>query len=84
MRESNTRSYVVQTDNGTFWRNRRDLILMPSETVTESRETDQSDQEPPVEMEVSQTPTDNGQVTTRSGRVSKPPARLYAKLDSTN
>ena len=84
MRESNTGSYVVQTDNSTFRRNRRDLILMPSEMVTESRETDQSDPEPPAEMGASQTPTDNGQVTTKSGRVSKPPAKLYAKLDSTN
>ena len=49
--------------------------------MTESRETDQSDPKPPVEMGASQTPTDNGQVTTRSGGVSKPPARLYAKLD---
>ena len=37
VRESNTRSYVVQTDNGTLRRNRRDLILMPDGTGTPSR-----------------------------------------------
>ena len=82
LRESNTRSYVVQTDNGTFRRNQRDLILMPSETVTESSETDQSDPELPIETGVSQSSNGDGQVKTRNGQVSKPPARLYAKLDS--
>ena len=81
VRESNTRSYVVQTDNGTFRRNRRDLILMPDGTGTPSRgaENDQSDLDPPAETGVSQRA--NGETKTRSGRVSKPPARLYSKLN---
>ena len=32
VRESNTRSYVVQTDNGTLRRNRRHLISIPEDT----------------------------------------------------
>ena len=77
VRESNTRSYVVQTDNGTFRRNRRDLILMPNEAKSQS-----SDPESPVEPKESQAMNEDGGVKTRSGRVSRPPDRLYAKSDN--
>ena len=79
VRESNTRSYVVQTDNGTFRRNRRDLILMPNEAKSQS-----SNQESPVEPKESQAMNEDGGVKTRSGRVSRPPDRLYVKSDNKN
>ena len=72
-KESSTRSYTVQTEDGTLRRNRRDLILVPNtaeaqpSTNTESSLADQ----PQVES-----PSATDGTKTRSGRVSKPPDRL--------
>ena len=62
-------------EDGTFRRNRRDLILMPSteeaqsSTNSENNETDQTD----CQVE---NPSSTDGTRTRSGRVSKPPDRL--------
>ena len=75
-KESSIRSYMVQTEDGMFRRNRRDLILMPNTAEaqpsanTENRRADQSDQHQ-VES-----PSRTDDTKTRSGRVSKPPDRL--------
>ena len=83
VRESDIRSYVVQTDNGTYRRNRRDLILMPEETGTQSNgENDTREIDPPADTGTSPSTSTNSGMKTRSGRVSKPPTRLYAKLDN--
>ena len=75
-KESSSRSYTVQTEDGTLRRNRRDIILMPNtaeaqpNTNTESSLADQRDQRQ-VES-----PSLTDGTKTRSGRVSKPPDRL--------
>ena len=47
--QSNTRSYIVQTQDGTIRRNRRDLIVMPESQESDSTEeqsTERDGQEP--------------------------------------
>ena len=63
--ESSTRSYTVQTPEGTYRRNRRHLVPLPTtENNTEAEANDPPDILP------------DGVSRTRSGRISKPPNRL--------
>ena len=63
--ESSTRSYTVQTPEGTYRRNRRHLVPLPTtENDTEAEANDPPDILP------------DGVSRTRSGRISKPPNRL--------
>ena len=71
--ETHPRSYRVQLPTGILRRNRRHLISLP--------EGDESPPEQPIEDAESQSTRESGnntetEVTTRSGRVSKPPDRL--------
>ena len=76
-RETNTRLYTVQTEEGVVRRNHRDLILVPDSgstqvsMATESSVLDQGDHDR-VESETSATTHSK----THSGRVSKPPERF--------
>ena len=57
---------------------------MPDEAETRSSEADQSEPEPPAETGANPSTNKTGETKTRSGRVSKPPARLYAKVNVTD
>ena len=77
--ESNPRSYDVQTQDGMLRRNRRDLVQMPNDSEAQSDEPEQSnsaDQASESQTENGPRSAGNGNATTRSGRVSKPPDRL--------
>ena len=65
------RSYIVATPTGNVRRNRRHLTRIPDSENSDSR----PEQTPQQEMFPTQSTT---QLTTRSGRVSKPPNRLIA------
>ena len=68
--ESTTRSYIVQTDGGTYRRNRRQLLPLPATTdVTEQNSQSENVSETPDSL-----PSDA--CRTRSGRISRPPERL--------
>ena len=67
------RSYVVESSGREYRRNRRDLLKVP----TESHQI--SNAEPtvePIELTRTHNPTGNPPVTTRYGRVIKPPVRF--------
>ena len=67
------RSFVVQTSEGVYRRNRRDIISMPVSDPEDSGEAG------------SQPATDSNTTRTRSGRMSKPPDRFDpGRLNYTN
>ena len=78
--QSDPRSYTVRVQNGTIWRNWRDLIVLPDPQELVSPEEQNSEgngQEQTQEDRNSDaTTTETGTRKTRSGRVSKPPERL--------
>ena len=79
------RFYQVETDTGTLRRNRRQLTRQPNQqTTAETTEVQCNQDVSPTETET--TPelniTDGHElVTTRCGRVSKPPKRLIQETD---
>ena len=78
-KEFGERSYIVSKPKGQVRRNRRHLILLPKETVTEvSPSPSQSALEAEAEA-VAPVPSDHGNVSTRSGRVVRPLQRLIAE-----
>ena len=64
------RSYVVKTPTGNIRRNRQSLSKIPLQLEPES---------PSVENNQPVSKPDHNSVTTRSGRVSKPPDRLHTQ-----
>ena len=78
--QSDPRSYTVRVQNGTIWRNQRDLIVLPDpqESVCpEEQNSDGNGQEQIQDDRNSDaTSTETKTQKTRSGRVSKPPERL--------
>ena len=83
--ETNPRSYVVQTPDGIYRRNRRHLLLLP-QPVTNDTNTGGNTQVNPTESapstdtkdvpDTAEIDADHSVVRTRSGRISKPPDRL--------
>ena len=69
LEEPSPRSYVVQTPNGTYRRNRRHLLPLPSDNDSQSN-TNISTEDNDVESLPSNT------CRTKSGRLSRPPERL--------
>ena len=80
MEQSDPRSYTVRVQNGTIWRNRRDLIVLPDPQESVSLEEWNSDGNGQEQIQDDRnsdaTSTETGTRKTRSGRVSKPPERL--------
>ena len=70
--EYGERSYIVATPNGQVHRNKRHLNLLPKEFVTEVPQPGMK------AIAVAPVASDQENVTTRSGRVVRPPQRLVA------
>ncbi|MCG8623106.1 MAG: hypothetical protein MJE68_14070, partial [Proteobacteria bacterium] len=68
--ESNTRSYNVQTEDGTLRRNRRDLVLMPKTADTQSDERSEESTMDPTDQNQTERSSARDGTKTRSGRVS--------------
>ena len=76
-REYGERSYIVSTPNGQVRRNKRHRNSLPKELVTE---VPQSSPQPGMKaVAVAPVPSDQENVTTRPGRVVRPPQRLVAE-----
>ena len=76
MEQSNPRSYIVETPDGSsIRRNRRHLVPMPNSETSESQ-TDESTNNSENENQS----TNDSAIKTRSGRISKPPVRYEEKL----
>ena len=76
-REYGERSYIVSTPNGQVRRNKRHLNSLPKDLATE---VPQSSPQPGMKaVVVAPVPSDQENVTTRSGRVVRPPQRLVAE-----
>ena len=76
-REYGERSYIVSTPNGQVRQNKRHLNSLPKELVTE---VPQSSPQPGMKTAaVAPVPSDQENVTTRSGRIVRPPQRLVAE-----
>lgn len=80
VQQSNPRSYIVETPDGTsVRRNRRHLRPMPN-TETSEDPTDSNEQSENAQSENENRSTDSSVIKTRSGRVSKPPIRYEEEL----
>ena len=72
--ETAPRSYIVDIGDGTFRRNRRHLLNSPQNNIS-----DQPDQHTNHDCQNAisdHNPTNDQEIRTRSGRVSRPPQRL--------
>ena len=86
VRETDPRSYLVQTSHGTYRRNRRHLVLIPQSQNTSCEDnaanensntsTENAGNKISSDTQTSTEPQVDGGIRTRSGRISRPPQRL--------